>query len=265
MNITDLAGKGADMAMPDNERAALVKAISNGLYECLIGSQSYRLAKIDIEKKREEKRVKELIRGDAEYRRKEQVRTQALKEIEGGGVADASLINLGPTPEWMRHYDTQAFSARRDGHWSAGNEGSTVRRVITPVAMRMHRKGNLSDEHLAACIWFRNTYEQTGLEGSVASVDYSREVFVMPDNKGMRITERQADARNAFRAAIINVQVKDRILFTQVVLSDKALYSLEREYGLSRMRIKARFLAACDAVYQIYHAINQANSKKSKL
>lgn len=254
------------MAMPDNERDALVKHLANGFYECFgAGSHAYRLAQINVEKERERKRVEALIRGDAEYRRQEQVRTQALKEIEGGGVADASLINLGPTPEWMKHYDTQAFSARRDGHWSAGNEGSTVRRVETPVAMRMHRAGNLSDEHLAACIWFRNIYEQTGLEGSVASVDYSREVFVMPDNKGMRITERQADARNAFRAAIINVQVKDRILFTQVVLSDKALYSLEREYGLGRMRIKARFLAACDAVYQIYHAINQANYKKCKL
>lgn len=162
------------------------------------------------------KREKELIARDRQDAEAERRRLDAEKAIENGGI-DFQAAVLGPTPEQMERADYTTFGIAMERQAAKGAKG--YRRVVTPIPVRLHQSGKMTDAQLAACTWYRDTYEAAGLEGSIRTVDVGKEVFG-GTGPGIPFSERQIEAQDEFRFVRAGMKTAWLKFFDAVVLGD---------------------------------------------
>jgi hypothetical protein len=148
-------------------------------------------------------RVEAMIKADKKYRTRENDRKAAELEVAGGRFVNLDETVVEPTAEWMEKGDTATFIPKQP-------KGTTkvirsVRRVVTPMVIRMLQAGRITGEQAAACTWYRTQWERAGLSGRVKTAHIS-----LTGNSGsgggmgqapMAQHEREVEARLAYRSA----------------------------------------------------------------
>lgn len=198
-------------------------------------------------KQEEEDRVAGLINRDKSYRMREKEREGALLKVSEGNYVDLAGTVVEPTPEWLEKGETRTFIPKQPKDTT--KIAKSVRRVITPMVIRMLHNGRLTDDQAAACIWYRAQYDAAGLSGRVKTAHIS-----LTGNTGggggmgqapMALHAREAEAREAFRAArdaIAPVLLK---MFDSVVIHDIPLRRAKKFIRCRNGQEFQRFMAAC--------------------
>lgn len=212
----------------------------------------------------EARRVAAILARDEADRIAEQSRADAERNVRLGLPANEADLIIPPTPEWIAQCradpetdedgdhtewggksDAIPYRPRHDGQWASLSEGiTTMRRVLTPIATRLHRAGKLNDEQLSACTWYRRTYDEAGLEGAMPGTDFLKEVWTAPQSRGMNFTEEQVAAQEQLRqarAAMPSAFVK---FFEAVILYDIPVKRAARAHKC-RFRHEVQCLRDC--------------------
>lgn len=187
----------------------------------------------DTERKRREQ---ELIARDKAYAAEEMIRAAAEIKVREGVTAAIVETAIGPTPEWLAKGDTETYIPRQPDGTVA--QVKTVRRVRTPIAARLNRKGRIDADELRACLWYRHMTELAGLEGRYTSTHYdntpaSSAVSRRQAGFGGHIptTENEAEARRYIRAARACIPAKRLKFFDKVILDDVPITRAARFIG----------------------------------
>lgn len=184
------------------------------------------VAFIRRKEREEQQRVSVTIAKDAAERRIEQRRKLAAIEKEMGGDPDPVDLAVPPTPELLRSGQFQTISLREEATETAL---PTLRRVVTPMIVRLHTSGVLDDDTFPACKWYRDQFEESGLLGRYAASqaggggDRSQPIF-----GAMARTEWEVTARANFRFARQGVTPRFLAPFDLVVLDDLSMREAER-------------------------------------
>jgi DNA-directed RNA polymerase specialized sigma24 family protein len=105
----------------------------------------------------------------------------------------------------------------------------------------------LTDEQLGACIWYREQFDESGLDGRIKTVDYAREVFASPQSR-LPFTTRQSEAQDALRAARGSIEKRYRKFFDMVVLADFGAKEAAETCGFSGKRATRKLSDCAQAV-----------------
>lgn len=196
----------------------------------------------------ERKRVNGIIARDQADAAREQMRKQAEREMKGGNFEHIADTVVEPTPEWLEQGEVAPFTPRQ--HDGTTRIFRTVRRVQTPVIVRLHRAGKISDEQYTACAWYALTYEQAGMEGRYSSSQYSatgsvqRSVKVGGFGGHMAMHATEAEAREAFRQAREAISAGALKFFESVVLHGVPIHRAKTHIRSSTRGLLGRFQLA---------------------
>ncbi|MFC4255397.1 hypothetical protein GRI97_08160 [Altererythrobacter xixiisoli] len=182
--------------------------------------------RLRIERNRERRRVFDMLARDKADRAREVARREAEQQVASGSFANLADTVIEPTPEWMAKGDTVPFTPKQpDGTVRVVR---SVRRVVTPIVIRMWRAGRLGDDQARACIWYRECHDIAGLVGRFSSTQLS-------DNSGgsdrrsvgfaghIPITSWEANARRMYREAKAQLPAEYIKFFEIIVLEDVAI------------------------------------------
>jgi len=173
-------------------------------------------------KQQEEDRVEAIIKRDKKYRTRELDRKAAELEVADGRYINLAETVVEPTPEWMEKGETRTFIPKQPKDTT--KIARSVRRVSTPMVIKMLTGGRLTKDQAGACIWYRHMYETAGLSGRVKTAHIS-----LTGNTGggggmgqapMALHAREAEAREAFRAARAAITPFYLKFFDSVVIHD---------------------------------------------
>lgn len=127
---------------------------------------------------------------------------------------------LGPTPEQLSHGCFEPYQAETVENTAVSI--TTLRRQIVPQVLRLHYRGLIDADQLKIVIWYRNTYDQTGLTGNIPSTDYMKEVFASPDQR-LPFSQMQCEAQDDIRFVRVFMDGTKIRFFDAVVLDDMPL------------------------------------------
>lgn len=193
----------------------------------------------------EARRVAAILARDAADRQTEAARTEAERNMRLGVPVNAADLIVPPTPEWIAHGDAIPYRPRHDGQWASLSDGvTTMRRVLTPIVTRLHKTGKMNDEEHSACTWYRRTYDQAGLEGTMPGTDFLKEVWTAPQSRGMNFTEEQVCAQTQLRQARETIPSAFVKFFEAVVLHDIPVKRAARAHK-TRFRHEVSCLREC--------------------
>lgn len=195
----------------------------------------------------ERRRVRKLLKRDREDADVEQTRTRALADLEDGGFVNLQDTVTGPTREQLANGEFVPFTPSIENYTKATVKG--MRRMENSTVLRMHRKGQITDEGFSACIWYARKYEQSGLEGSVGSVDYGKEVFSAPHDR-IVFTERQQQAQSDIRA--VNKELPKAFLkfFQKIVVENLPVHRAKRFCRIDSNSVNRKFRELTETAYE---------------
>lgn len=202
-------------------------------------------------KRTERNRVADMIRNDQINATKESDRSRAEYEVKTGVFVNLTDTVIEPTPEWLEKGDVQKFTPRQmDG---TVRELSTVRRVVTPIVVRLHRAGSITDDQAAACIWYRNVAVLAGMEGRHASSQWNatssiRRGAVDAGFGYVPASEAIAAARVAYREARDELPTFYLKFFEKIVLDDLPLRRAARFAKCANHKAPRRFRDVAQAL-----------------
>ena len=202
------------------EREILVSAFEAAFQP--VFDPAFRVGAVQRSSMAEAMRVRGLIEQDMADREAEQRRLEAIVSIGEGHSANTLHLIVPPTPQWFGHGDFIRVRPKQDDVISR-KEAWTVRRRTATICFTMNRRGVISDELYAACAWYRDLYEQTGLDGRMASVNFAKEVHTAPQDRGMPFSEEQIDAQEQYREARETIPAAYRLFFEKIVIEDVPL------------------------------------------
>lgn len=210
---------------------------------------SFRRAGLAVEQA-ENQRVATLIDREQRYRVREQDRQLAEHELREGVFVNLSDTVVEPTEEWLQHGAVRRFTPRQPK--GTVRTVSTVRRVVTPIIVRMYQADKLTEEQVRACLWYREIYEYAGMEGAFCS----SAVNLVGQTDGSKrqggaaghipITMEEAYSRQILRQA--RAIIPDQLLkfFEAIVVHDIALRRATRFARCSNNRAPAYFRRLAD-------------------
>lgn len=197
-------------------------------------------------------RVASILARDAADREAEAARTLAESNLRRGAPANAADLIVPPTPEWIAQGDIIPYRPRHDGQWASLSEGmTTMRRVLTPIAKRLFHAGKLNEEQFSACTWYRRTYDEAGLEGTLPGTDFLKEVWTAPQSRGMNFTEEQIEAQKHLRNARAKIPSAFVKFFEAIVLHDIPVKRAARTHKC-RFRHEVQCLRDCAESVSMY-------------
>lgn len=197
----------------------------------------------------ERRRVADLLKRDKAEQVRERDRRLAELEVAKGNFINLSDMVIEPTPEWLSKTPIQPYTPRQpDG---TVRVIKTVRRVITPVVAKMHARGNLSDDHLIACLWYRDRHDAAGLTGRFKSSHISLTGNVGGGGGGsgqapMALHQLEAEARNEYRAARAALTAFYVRFFEAVVINDVPLSRASKFARCRNEKAPHRFRDCCN-------------------
>lgn len=154
-------------------------------------------------KQEEDDRVADLIKRDRKDRIRENDRKAAELEVADGRFVNLAETVVEPTPEWLEKGDVGTFVPKQPK--GTTKVIRTVKRIKAAMVMRLYFQGKITEDHMRACMWYRDQHEIAGLMGRVKSNHLS-----LTGNTGgggglgqapMALHAREAEARELFRAA----------------------------------------------------------------
>jgi hypothetical protein len=209
-------------------------------------------------------RVEAMLERDKADRIRERDRRLAELEVSHDNFINLSDTVIEPTPEWLEKGEVRPYTPKQpDG---TARVVRTVRRLSLPRVLMMHQAGNLSDDHLAACIWYRSQFEEAGLQGRVKSSLLSLAGNVGGGGGGdgqfpMPLHEREAIARQLYRGARANLTAFYVRFFEAVALRDVPISRAARFARCRAERAPLRFRDCCNQVIE-YMDKNEIEPKK---
>lgn len=207
-------------------------------------------------------RVASILARDAADRDAEAARTLAERNMRLGVPANAADLIIPPTPEWISQGDAIPYRPRHDGQWASLSEGiTTMRRVLTPIVKRLFHAGKLNEEQFSACTWYRRTYDEAGLEGTLPGTDFLKEVWTAPQSRGMNFTEEQIAAQEHLRQARANIPSAFVKFFEAVVLNDIPVKRAARAHKC-RYRHQVECLRECATAVSNYLIVLEEAERK---
>jgi len=201
----------------------------------------------------ERRRVRELLNRDRADAARETARAEAEKAMAAGSFVNLADAVVEPTSEWLEKGEVQSFTPRSpDG---TARSVSTVRRVQTPIVIRMHRSGKLSDEHVLSCVWYRNAFEFADLAGHSASSQWNpnstiRRGAIDAGFGYVPASEAVAEARDEYRAARDMLPAASLRFFEAIVLDDLPLRRAARFARCRDDRAQHQFRTVCERLHQ---------------
>lgn len=197
-------------------------------------------------------RVAALIERDKADRARDRERANARTEMENGSFASIEKTVMEPTPEWLEKGDFRSYTPKQIDNTIRTTK--TVRRISLPRVLMMHQAGNLSEDHLSACIWYRKQWEEAGLQGRVKSSHLSLTGNTGGGSGGMGqapmpLHEREAIARQMYRGARDAITPFYIRFFEAVVLRDVPLRRAARFARCRAERVPLRFRDCCNQIY----------------
>lgn len=212
-------------------------------------------------------RVDALIASDREYRVAEHMREMATLEVREGVFVNLADTVIPPTAEWLAKNDTMTFVPKQpDG---TVRTIKTVRRVLTPIVVRMTNAGKLREEHLFSCLWYRDQYELGALDGRVKTSSFSDAPGGGGDGTGqhpMARNDTEAEARLMLRKALAFMEREHCHirLFHQVVAKDDAVRRAAKIVRVDNSRALRLFRVACDSLTRFCHGMKIDTAAKAK-
>lgn len=204
------------------------------------------MTKHDEIKRAERRRVEDLLRRDREDRLADQAREDFRKARDSGGKVAERDVADGPTREQLAQGDFRMVSEVGTG--DAREAAKVFRRMSVPTVQRMWAKGEISDDGLRACKWYSDTYDRSGLHGSMSSTDLQREVFAQPTARGL-FTDNQIEAQDELRRVKEYMPTRFIKFFEAVVVKDvpiaRCAHLAQRRYGAA----KVKFCEIAEAVF----------------
>lgn len=196
-------------------------------------------------------RVKAMIDRDRADRIRDADRKRAEIELANGSFVNIADSVVEPTPEWLAKGDVATYRPKQpDG---TVREVKTVRRETVARVLKMYRMGRVTDEQLAACLWYRSQYDQAGLHGRVKSSHIS-----LTGNTGgggggmgqapMALHHHEAEARKMYRAAKESLTAFYVRFFEAVVINDVPLSRASRFARCRAEKAPLRFRQCCEEV-----------------
>jgi hypothetical protein len=165
---------------------------------------------------RQIEREKELVKEAQAYNLAERIRRQAEIAVANGHETDIDLSVLGPTREQLAKAEFVPVQGIRDERLK-GRTVMTVRRRDIPVAHKMLMKGIIDSAGFAACSWYRNAWEASGMMGNIPSTDYTKEVFAGPTSRS-QLTDNQMEIADCLRFIVSKMNARHgRLIYATVV------------------------------------------------
>lgn len=199
----------------------------------------------------ERRRVREIIARDRASRTREQMRDQAEREVRNGNFGHIADTVVEPTPEWLEQGDYQAFTPKLpDGHVRSVKTVRSVRRVVTPIVLRMWRADKITDDQARACLWLREIHDKAGLEGrwATSQLDGMNRPAMPRRNGGIAghipITLQEAEYRRNYRAALAAIAPRFVRMLVAVVIEDVPLTRAARFARCANNRTNQSFRVA---------------------
>lgn len=197
-------------------------------------------------KRAERQRVSAIIARDQIDRQDEIFRKQAEMELAKGVFVNLDDTVTPPTPEWLAKFDTAPFTPRL--HDGTVKTTRSVRRVVTPMVMRMWNAGKITDDQARACMWYRSMHDQAGLEGRWSSMRISDSPG---GNQGgaaghVPMSLQEAEARRNYRIATNSIKPHLRRFFQAVVIDDIIIRNAARFVRCSNGKEVMKFRLAAN-------------------
>lgn len=210
---------------------------------------SDRIKAIDARKAAEKSRVSAIIERDRTNAKEERARAEAEIELSNGLTVNVIDTVVPPTPEWMKQGEVRSVLVGGD-NWTDRNAHEpvrTFRRIKTSQAARAHRNFKINDRQYAACVWFADMFEASGLEGNVRSASFEPRVAGGVGD-GVLFTERQMEAQTEWRNARLRISRQWQKFFHLVVCEDMSVRAAGRSSkvyinGFNTLRLCADIVA----------------------
>ncbi len=197
---------------------------------------------------RERSRVADLLCRDREEAKAEERRRAAEIEVAEGKFVNFEDLPVKPTPEQFAKGEYQ--TRIEDSPDGSIRSVAVLRRVTDLRIVQLHRRGVIDDDLFAACRWYRNIWERSGLAGGVAISSYDTDPRGYREYGVMARTEMQAEARANYRWAR-NELISDvpRVVFEMVVLDEVGLTEAGIALGCGKSTARKRFLFAASELH----------------
>jgi hypothetical protein len=185
------------------------------------------VAAVEAIKAKEAARATKLLRQTRLDAKEEAERKAAQLEIRSGVFVNVGDAVVPPTPEWLAKHETRPVTVQADGQGHHARSVKTVRRItITPV-IRAHQALKIDERQLRACTWYRDRYEETGLDGRISSAQAVDRIKAgIP--AGLMFGDYQLEAIDDIRKARAAIPAKYRRFFDLVVLQEIGVKRAER-------------------------------------
>lgn len=185
----------------------------------------------------EHERIRALIIRDAEERDRNERRAKARREFEEG-----RFVNLDDTkdtlpPEQLNADEFEPVTVFLPAE--TVRENSTVRRVSRIKAL--WRRGVLEDHEMAACSWYRNQWELSGLDPLVSSTFEPKYGNGGAAFGHMPRTPEQVEARDNFRFMEDAIPADVRHLVNVVILKDMTIEEAGKAVRIGFRNAQAAF------------------------
>lgn len=257
MGMTWLEKRNARKAREAAEAARLADVVEGSAVKDLARDIGAKLTKAghalveESKAKREEReRVKALLDRDKAYHAAEIVRAAAEIDLENGkSIAIVDAV-IEPTPEWIAKGDVSTFTPRLEDGTVKTVRG--YRRSTVSVPTKLCFDGKITDEQLAACLWYALIHEFAGVSGR-----YKTSSISLDGNVGggggvaqhpMAAHENEAQAREMYRLARLAVNPRFLPVFEFVVISGMSLRAAATAAKRDNSRLLQNFRHAAQAV-----------------
>lgn len=185
------------------------------------------VAAVEAAKAKETARATKLLRQTRLDAKEEAEREAAQLEIRSGVFVNVGDAVVPPTPEWLAKHETRPVTVQADGEGHHARSVKTVRRITKTPAIRAHEAGKIDERQLRACIWYRDRYEETGLDGRIAVGSFEPRI-ASGLMGGVAFTDRQVEAMDDMRAVRKAMPAKYRRFFDLVILQEIGVKRAER-------------------------------------
>jgi hypothetical protein len=174
-------------------------------------------------------RVAAVLERDKAYRKAEDERELAEIEIREGVYVNVADAVVPPTPETLAKGEFRRVTvAAEESHRGVHTRSvCTVRRIVTTIPARLYRAGKIGSEQLAACVWYRDQYEASGLEGNVKTVSFDQRI-IGGMHGGVMFSERQIAAQGELRDVRLLIGGRWLKFFDLVVIDDMGVKRASR-------------------------------------
>jgi len=186
-----------------------------------VGSGDVRIGSVQDRAAAEADRVAAILARDRIDAAEDEARRAAWIELDNGLTVNLVDTVVPPTPEWLAKTPTRSVFIAAD-NWtdrSAHEPVRTVRRIATGHHVRAFNAGKMNEDQMKACDWYREQYEQSGLEGRIKSADFQQRIVGGPSG-GVLFSERQQEAQTHLRNARMIIRRDLRKFFDLVIIDD---------------------------------------------